>query len=51
MARAGFIMLVMVFIIPCVMSRSTRYDKYHFYIALAMYSLSMLGIALIAIDD
>ena len=51
MVKAGFIMLVMVFIIPCVMSRSTRYDKYHFYIVLAMYSLSILGIALIATGD
>lgn len=50
MSKAGFIFLVMAVGIPLVMSRSGKYDKYHFEIALMMYAFSILGIAMIALD-
>lgn len=50
MSKAGFIFLIMAVGIPLVMSRSGRYDRWHFEIAVAMYFFSILGIAMIALD-
>lgn len=51
MAKAGFIFLIMAVAVPFTISRTTRYDKWHFELACIMYALSILGIAMIAIDE
>lgn len=51
MAKAGFLFLIMAVVVPAVISRSTNADRWHFQVALIMYALSMIGIAMIALDE
>lgn len=49
MARIGFILLLLVFIIPCILARTEAYDKYAYIIILAQYFLAILAVALLMI--
>ena len=46
MAKAGFLFLIMAVVIPLVMARTNRYDRWHFPIACTMYVLAIFGIAM-----
>lgn len=48
MAKLGFIFLVLAIVIPCILSRTTKYDIWHFQISLAMYFFAMMGVAMLA---
>ena len=50
MARAGFIFLTMAIVVPAIVSRTTKYDRWHFQLACVMYVLSIFGIAMLWAD-
>lgn len=46
MAKAGFFFLVMAVVIPLIMAKTGKYDRWHFPIACVMYVLAIFGIAM-----
>lgn len=49
MAKIGFIFLVLAIVIPCILSRTAKYDDWHFQISLIMYFFAMMGVAMLAL--